>query len=104
MRKVKFSLPGKAAVFLIRIYQNTLSLDHGPLKALYPNGYCRYYPSCSEYAAQAIEKNGIIVGSGLGVWRILRCNPWSKGGNDPAPEIKSKTRGPKSKLQIKVQN
>lgn len=73
----------KIAVFTIRIYQKTLSPDHGAFKGLYPNGFCRYYPTCSEYTAQAISKRGLVVGFFLGTWRILRCNPWSKGGFDP---------------------
>ena len=44
---------------------------------------CRYWPSCSEYALQAIQKHGVLKGGLLGVWRIVRCNPWSKGGIDP---------------------
>jgi len=44
---------------------------------------CKYYPSCSEYTKQAIEKYGAIKGVCLGTWRILRCNPFSKGGYDP---------------------
>jgi uncharacterized protein len=44
---------------------------------------CRYYPSCSEYAAQAIERFGILRGLVLAGWRLLRCNPWSHGGFDP---------------------
>lgn len=44
---------------------------------------CRYYPSCSEYTAQAIMKHGCIRGIGMGAWRILRCHPWSAGGFDP---------------------
>lgn len=44
---------------------------------------CRYYPSCSEYAAQAILKHGILKGLGMAGWRVLRCNPWSPGGFDP---------------------
>ena len=43
---------------------------------------CRYYPSCSEYAAQAIERFGILRGLLLAGWRLLRCNPWSHGGFD----------------------
>jgi putative membrane protein insertion efficiency factor len=43
---------------------------------------CRYYPSCSEYAAQAIERYGILRGLVLAGWRLLRCNPWSAGGVD----------------------
>ena len=44
---------------------------------------CRYYPSCSEYAVQAIESYGILRGLVLAGWRLLRCNPWSHGGVDP---------------------
>lgn len=73
----------KLVVSLIRIYQKTISFDHGPLKAFYPRGFCRFNPSCSEYGAQAINKYGIIKGGLMTCWRILRCNPWSKGGNDP---------------------
>jgi hypothetical protein len=73
----------KIFISLIRFYQKTLSFDHGPMKHLYPHGFCRFYPSCSEYAIQAINKYGIIKGGLMGSWRILRCNPWNKGGNDP---------------------
>ncbi len=72
----------KAAVFVIKFYQKTISFDHGLLKPLYPNGFCRYYPTCSEYAAQAIEKKGIARGSFLIIKRLTRCNPWSEGGID----------------------
>ena len=48
---------------------------------------CLYTPSCSEYTKQCINNRGVIVGILLGMWRILRCNPFSKGGNDPAPEL-----------------
>ena len=44
---------------------------------------CKYYPTCSEYTKQAIEKYGALRGIGLGIWRVLRCNPFSKGGYDP---------------------
>lgn len=47
------------------------------------NIHCKYYPTCSEYTKQAIQKYGVIKGSILGIWRILRCNPFSKGGYDP---------------------
>ena len=47
---------------------------------------CRYYPSCSSYALEAISKFGAVKGTILAVWRILRCNPWSDGGIDPVPE------------------
>jgi putative membrane protein insertion efficiency factor len=46
---------------------------------------CKYHPSCSEYGYQAIAKYGIIRGGAMTVWRVLRCNPFSKGGYDPVP-------------------
>lgn len=70
---------------IIRYYQRTFSLDHGPLKFLYPNGYCRYQPSCSEYGYQAFKHHGVFKGIFITLWRIVRCNPWSKGGLDPVP-------------------
>jgi len=71
---------------LIRLYQHTLSFDHGPMKVIFPQGYCQFQPTCSEYAYQAIEKHGVIYGSIMGMWRILRCNPWAKGGADPVSD------------------
>lgn len=68
---------------IIKFYQKTISFDHGFLKFLYPHGYCRFRPTCSEYAILAIEKKGLIKGVILAAWRILRCNPWNKGGYDP---------------------
>ena len=73
----------KLSVFAIEVYQKTLSPDHGPLKGLYPLGVCRYHPTCSQYTKEAIGHYGVFRGVGMGLWRILRCNPWSKGGNDP---------------------
>jgi len=73
----------KIILKLIRLYQKTLSFDHGPLAFLYSEGFCRFQPTCSEYTYQAIEKYGVLKGSVLGLWRVLRCNPWSKGGYDP---------------------
>lgn len=71
----------RAAIGWIRIYQRTLSPDHGPLRD-YTGAGCRFYPSCSEYTAQAIQQKGLIHGIGLGAWRIIRCNPFSAGGID----------------------
>ncbi len=68
---------------LIRLYQKTLSFDHGILRFLHPNGFCRFQPTCSEYAYQAVEKYGIIKGGFKALWRVMRCNPWNKGGYDP---------------------
>lgn len=67
----------------IRIYQKTLSPDTGWLRFYYPHGYCRFTPTCSEYTYQAVERLGISKGLLKGFWRIMRCNPWSKGGHDP---------------------
>ena len=68
---------------LIRWYQKTLSFDHGPLSFIYSEGFCRFKPTCSEYTYQSIEKYGVVLGSFKGLWRIMRCNPWGKGGYDP---------------------
>ena len=46
---------------------------------------CKFYPTCSQYALEAYEKYGFFKGTALSVWRILRCNPFSKGGYDPVP-------------------
>lgn len=72
----------RVVISLIKFYQKTLSFDHGPLKSLYPNGFCRFYPTCSQYAIDAIEKYGIIKGGLKAAWRVLRCNPFNKGGVD----------------------
>ena len=68
----------KICIFLINFYQKNIS------KFLeYKNIRCKYYPSSSEYTKQAIEKYGAFKGSIIGAKRILRCNPFSKGGYDP---------------------
>lgn len=63
---------------LIRLYQKYLS----PLKL---RTHCIYTPTCSQYAIEALRKHGIIKGSLLSIWRVLRCNPFAKGGFDPVP-------------------
>jgi len=65
----------KIMILLIRFYQKYIS----PLKR--PS--CRFYPTCSSYAIQAYKKYGFFKGSVLSIWRILRCNPFCKGGYDP---------------------
>lgn len=70
-------------VNIIKLYQKTLSFDHGMFKIFYPYGYCRFSPTCSDYTIAAIEKYGIIKGGFKALWRVLRCNPWNKGGYDP---------------------
>lgn len=66
----------------ILLYQKTISPDHGLAKALFPYGFCRFYPSCSEYVKDAVGQDGAIRGLARGAWRIIRCNPWNKGGVD----------------------
>ncbi|HAU50603.1 MAG TPA: membrane protein insertion efficiency factor YidD [Clostridiales bacterium] len=65
----------KLAIKLIRFYQNSRGPDH--------IGHCRFSPTCSQYTLEAIEKYGFLRGSFKGFCRILRCNPFSKGGYDP---------------------
>jgi putative membrane protein insertion efficiency factor len=74
-----------AVLAAIRFYQAVWSPDHSPRKERYPYGYCKYYPTCSQYGYEAVERFGVIKGSLLAAWRVLRCNPWSKGGSDPLP-------------------
>ena len=64
-------------VLLVRGYQLLISPLLGPR--------CRFYPTCSQYAKEAIEKYGALKGGRLAVWRILRCNPFTRGGYDPVP-------------------
>ena len=68
----------KIMIRRIRFYQKYLS----PLKV---RTDCVYTPTCSQYAIEALEKYGAFKGSLLAIWRILRCNPFSKGGYDPVP-------------------
>jgi uncharacterized protein len=77
------ALPARGLLGLIRLYQLTLS----PVLpvVLGPNCGCRFYPSCSHYAAGAIRTHGALRGAGLTAWRLLRCNPLNAGGLDPVP-------------------
>lgn len=68
----------KILIWLIGIYQRNISIW---LES--KNINCKFYPTCSEYTKQAIEKYGAAKGSILGIYRICRCNPFSKGGYDP---------------------
>jgi putative membrane protein insertion efficiency factor len=85
--KFVFFLPRRAAVGLISIYQVLLSPDYSWLKGRFPHGYCRYYPSCSEYSKQSIIKFGIIRGLWLSVKRLVRCHPWAQPQVDPVPKF-----------------
>ena len=71
-------LPRRALVLLVRGYRLLLSPSVGQS--------CRFTPTCSAYAIQALEKHGAVAGTGLAGWRILRCNPWCHGGCDEVPD------------------
>jgi putative membrane protein insertion efficiency factor len=74
-----WNLPRFPLLALIRLYQMTLS------KAL-PDNTCRFYPTCSHYGYTSIYRFGVIRGSLMATWRVLRCNPFNAGGFDPVPE------------------
>lgn len=80
----------KIVLFLIKLYQATLSYDHGILGKMFPNTrYCRFTPTCSEYMYQAVEKFGVFKGMKLGINRLGRCNKNTPAGTyDPIPENK----------------
>ena len=69
--------PQLAAIALLRASKFAIS-------PLFPPS-CRYVPTCSEYAIEAVERHGILRGSALAIWRLLRCHPFVKGGFDPVP-------------------
>ena len=82
-----FKLPAKLAVEFIKGYQLLISPDHGFLfRGRFPYGFCRHYPTCSEYAKQSIEKFGLIRGGYLGAGRVLRCNPFFEPKIDLVPK------------------
>ena len=72
----------KLLLALIRFYRKRISPLFPPM--------CRYYPTCSCYAVEAIETHGALKGSALALWRVLRCNPFSAGGYDPVPPKKDR--------------
>jgi putative membrane protein insertion efficiency factor len=68
------------AIGLVRVYRAVVS----PLVPQTVGGRCKYHPSCSQYALDALREFGLLRGSVLAAWRLLRCNPWSHGGVDHA--------------------
>jgi putative membrane protein insertion efficiency factor len=75
-------LPRLPLLLLIALYQKTFSPDHGFVRIFFPHGYCKFYPSCSMYGYNVIEKYGLMRGVPKMLYRIARCNPLSKGGID----------------------
>lgn len=73
----KWLHPKQWLIGLIRLYQRTISARTPPA--------CRFSPTCSAYAIEALERYGVVLGTGLAMWRILRCNPLCRGGYDPVP-------------------
>jgi hypothetical protein len=71
------SLPRRGLILTIGGYQRFISPMTGPR--------CKYYPSCSHYGLEAVQRHGALTGSALAAWRVLRCNPWSNGGVDDVP-------------------
>lgn len=71
----------QVATFCLRLYKSVVS----PFLPV----ACRYVPSCSEYTAEAVARHGLLHGCVLGAWRILRCNPFARGGYDPVPGEKA---------------
>ena len=72
------TIPTKALIWVVRLYQRTLS-------PLLPE-CCRFQPTCSQYAVEALSRFGLLKGGALTCWRLLRCQPFAQGGYDPVPE------------------
>ena len=77
-------LIGRVMIAAVRGYQLLLS-------PLLPANVCRFHPSCSHYAIDAVRKRGPFTGGALAAWRILRCNPWGGSGHDPVPAATRRT-------------
>ena len=71
-------------IFLVKFYRKWISPMRRPC--------CRYIPTCSQYAEEALAVHGALWGSVLSIWRVLRCNPFGKGGFDPVPPKRQKSR------------
>ncbi|HMC30911.1 MAG TPA: membrane protein insertion efficiency factor YidD [Candidatus Angelobacter sp.] len=74
----------KVATGLLKFYKGLIS-------PMLPAS-CRYVPTCSEYAAEAVARHGLLRGAGLGLWRLLRCHPFTRGGYDPVPDSEAAKR------------
>jgi uncharacterized protein len=65
-----------------RIFVGAIGVYRRFVSPMLPSS-CRYWPTCSEYTVHAVQKYGVVKGGLMGAWRVLRCNPWSRGGIDP---------------------
>ncbi|WP_449276761.1 membrane protein insertion efficiency factor YidD [Leucobacter sp. GX24907] len=74
-------LPRNVAIAVMQIYRRLISPLYGEV--------CRYYPSCSRYSLESYQQRGFLFGLVLTIWRLLRCNPWSRGGIDDVPAPRS---------------
>jgi len=81
------NIPKNLALLLLEAYQFLFSPDHSWLKEKFPHGYCRFYPSCSQYCKDAIIRFGLVKGGLLGVKRIVKCHPWAETKVDPVPNL-----------------
>jgi putative membrane protein insertion efficiency factor len=73
----------KVVIWLLRVYQYAISPFLG--------NHCRFYPSCSSYAVEAVSRYGVVKGMGISLKRLSRCHPWHEGGVDPVPDLKEPT-------------
>ena len=80
-------LPRNLSVLVLRLYRAVISPLYGDV--------CRYYPSCSSYALQAVQRYGVVRGSWMGIRRIARCHPWALGGVDDVPQCPESKNGQK---------
>lgn len=85
------SLTAIVFIVLIRIYRKTVSPDHGPLRHLYPHGYCRHEPTCSSYAIDALKTRSLPVALFLIAKRILSCHPWKEVSEEKMKTMIDKT-------------
>ena len=79
----------KIIIIPVKIYQKILSPDHSFwAKIMNKTPYCKHIPTCSEYMLEAVEKKWVVVWTGKGIVRIMKCMPWNKGGYDPVEKNK----------------
>lgn len=71
----------KVLILMLRAYRYLLSPMLAP--------HCRFHPTCSAYAIEALQRHGVLHGGGLVLWRLLRCHPWHPGGIDPVPAARA---------------